>query len=71
MCCRESVCVGWLEDCEPDFNEKRVVAELEFKGRIRCGTLLGKGLRLIRDKQVKRFYKNFKKLLTVLKQKAE
>lgn len=55
----------------PDFNEKRVVAELEFKGRIRCGTLLGKGLRLIRDKQVKRFYKNFKKLLTVLKQKAE
>lgn len=55
----------------PDFYEKRVVAELEFKGRIRCGTLLRKGLRLLRDKEVKRFYKNFKKLLNVLKQKAE
>lgn len=55
----------------PDFYEKRVVAELEFKGRIRFGTLLIKGLRLIRDKHVKRFIKNFKKLLKVLKQKAE
>jgi len=55
----------------PDFYEKRVVAELKFKGRIRCGTLLIKGIRLIRDKHVKRFRKNFKKLLTVLKQKAE
>ncbi len=55
----------------PDFYEKRVVAELFFKGRIRMGTLLFKGLRLIRDKQVKRFIKNFKKLLKILKQKAE
>lgn len=55
----------------PDFYEKRVVAELEFKGRIRCGTLLRKGIRLIRDKEVKRFYKNFKKLLVILKQKTE
>lgn len=55
----------------PDFYEKRVVVELEFKGRIRCGTLLGKGIRLIRDKEVKRLIKNFKKLLTILKQKAE
>lgn len=55
----------------PDFYEKRVVAELEFKGRIRFGTLLIKGLRLIRDKHVKRLVKNFKKLLNVLKQKAE
>lgn len=55
----------------PDFYEKRVVAELSFKGRIRFGTLLIKGLRLIRDKHVKRFIKNFKKLLKVLKQKAE
>lgn len=55
----------------PDFYEKRVVAELEFKGRIRGGTLLVKGIRLMRDKRVKRFRKNFKKLLTVLKQKAE
>lgn len=55
----------------PDFYEKRLEAELEFKGRIRCGTLLRKVLRLIRDKQVKRFIKNFKKLLKILKQKAE
>ncbi len=55
----------------PDFYEKRVVAELEFKGRIRLGSLLVKGLRLIRDKHVKRFINNFKKLLKVLKQKAE
>jgi len=55
----------------PDFYEKRVVAELRFKGRIRGGTLLVKGIRLLRDKNVKRFRKNFKKLLTVLKQKAE
>ncbi len=55
----------------PDFYEKRVVAELEFKGRIRFFTLLRKGLHLIRDKQVKRFRKNFKKLMKVLRQKAE
>ena len=55
----------------PDFYEKRVVAELEFKGRIRFGTLLIKGLRLLRDKHVKRFINNFKKLLKVLQQKAE
>ncbi len=55
----------------PDFYEKRVVADLGLKGRIRGGTLLLKGLRLIRDKQVKRLYRNFKRLLTVLKQKAE
>ncbi len=55
----------------PDFYEKRVVAELEFKGRIRFGTLLVKGLCLLRDKHVKRFIGNFKKLLKVLKQKAE
>ena len=55
----------------PDFYEKRIVAELEFKGRIRCGTVLVKGLRLMRDKQVKRLISNFKKLLAILKQKAE
>jgi len=55
----------------PDFYEKRIVAELRFRGRIRCGTLLVKGIRLLRDKNVKRFRKNFKKLLTVLKQKAK
>lgn len=55
----------------PDFYEKRLIAELTFKGRIRFGTLLFKGLKLIRDKQVKRLYKNFKKLLKILKQKAE
>lgn len=55
----------------PDFYEKRMVAELEFKGRIRLGTILVKVLRLIRDKDVKRFRKNFKKLMNILKQKAE
>lgn len=55
----------------PDFYEKRVVAELEMKGRIRFGTLLFMGLRLIRDKHVKRFIKNLKKLLKILKQKSE
>ncbi len=55
----------------PDFYEKRLVADVFLKGRIRFGTLLVYGLRLIRDKHCKRFYKNFKKLLKVLKQKAE
>ena len=55
----------------PDFYEKRVVADLEFKGRIRFGTLLRLFLSLMRDKQVKRFRKNWKKLLKVLKQKVE
>jgi len=55
----------------PDFYEKRVVAELKLKGRIRCGTVLVICLKLIRDKQVKRFYSNWKKLLKLLKQKAE
>ncbi len=56
---------------EPDFYEKHLIAELTFKGRIRLGTLLGMVLMLIRDKQVKRFWKNWKKLLKILKQKAE
>lgn len=55
----------------PDFDEKRIVAELDFKGRIRCGTLLVMVWRLMRDQQVKRLRNNFKKLMTVLKQKAE
>lgn len=55
----------------PDFNEKRLVAELSLKGRIRCGTVLVICLKLIRDKQVKRLYQNWKKLLKLLKQKAE
>ncbi len=55
----------------PDFYEKRVVADLTFKGRIRFGTLLVLLLSLMRDKQVKRFRKNWKKLFKVLKQKVE
>lgn len=55
----------------PDFYEKRVVADLTFKGRIRFGTLLMMLLSLMRDKQVKRFRKNWKKLFKVLKQKVE
>lgn len=47
----------------PNFYEKCLVAEFTFKGRIRFGTLLVMGLRLIRDKQVKRFYRNLKKLI--------
>jgi len=56
---------------EPDFYEKHLIAELTFKGRIRFGTLLGMAIKLIRDKQVKRFWKNWKKLLKILKQKVE
>lgn len=55
----------------PDFYEKRLVADIALKGRIRCGTVLLICLRLIRDKQVKRLYHNWKKLLKILKQKAE
>lgn len=55
----------------PDFYEKHLIAELAFKGRVRFGTLLGMVLKLIRDKQVKQFWKDWKKLLKVLKQKAE
>lgn len=55
----------------PDFYEKRVVADLTFKGRIRFGTLLVMLLSLMRDKRVKRFRMNWKKLLKVLKQKVE
>lgn len=55
----------------PDFYEKRLVMELTLKGRIRFGTLLRLGLGFIRDKQVKRFYRDLKKLIKVLKQKAE
>lgn len=55
----------------PDFYEKRLVAELTLKGRIRCGTVLVICLKLIRDKQVKRLYHNWKKLLKLLKQKAK
>ena len=55
----------------PDFNRKCLVAELSLKGRIRFGTLLFKGLSLIRDKQIKRFYKDWKKLWKILKTKAE
>lgn len=55
----------------PIFYEKCLVAELTFKGRIRFGTLLVMGLRLIRDKQVKRFYRNLKKLIKKWEQKAE
>lgn len=55
----------------PDFAEKRLVADVAFRGRVRFGTLLVVVLRLIRDKQVKAFYKDWKKVVKVLKQKAE
>lgn len=55
----------------PDFHEKHLVADLSFKGRIRLGTLLFKVLKLIRDKRVKRFMRNWKKLWKILKQKVE
>ncbi len=55
----------------PEFMEKRLVAEISFKGRIRFGTLARLGLSLIRDKNIKGFRKNWKKLLKELKKKAE
>lgn len=55
----------------PDFAEKRLVADVTFRGRVRFGTLLIMVLRLIRDKQIKTFYKDWKKVVKVLKQKAE
>lgn len=55
----------------PDFSEKRLVANVSFRGRIRLGTLLLAGLRLLFDKSVKTVFKNWKKLLKVLKEKAE
>lgn len=55
----------------PEFMEKRLVGEITFKGRIRFGTLVRLGLSLLRDKNVKGFRKNWKKLLKELKKKAE
>lgn len=54
----------------PDFEEKRLEADVFFKGRIRLGTVLVIALKAIFDKQVKRMYRNFKKLMKKLKQKA-
>lgn len=55
----------------PDFNEKKLAAELAFCGRIRLGTLLVILLRLVRDKQARDFYKDWKQLMSLLKEKAE
>lgn len=55
----------------PDFNEKRLAVELTFRGRIRVGTLLLLVLRLVRDKQVRGLYKDWKQLMSLLKEKAE
>ncbi|MCH5273488.1 MAG: hypothetical protein J1E35_07425 [Lachnospiraceae bacterium] len=55
----------------PDFYEKRVAVDLTFRGRIRLGTLLVILLRLIRDKQARGFYKDWKQLVSLLKEKAE
>lgn len=55
----------------PDFNEKRLAAKLAFRGRIRLGTLLVILLRLVRDKQARDFYKDWKQLMSLLKEKAE
>lgn len=55
----------------PDFNEKRLAAELTFRGRVRAGTVLLLLLRLVRDKQVRGLYKDWKQLMSLLKEKAE
>lgn len=55
----------------PDFNEKRLAAQLSFRGRIRAGTVLLMLLRLVRDKQVRGLYKDWKQLMGLLKEKAE
>lgn len=55
----------------PDFYEKRVVADVSFRGRIRAGTVLWMLWHLIRDEQIKAFYKDWKQFAERLKEKAE
>ncbi len=55
----------------PDFNEKRLTAELVFRGRIRFGTLLVILLRLMFNQQIRGFYKDWKQLAGLLKERAE
>lgn len=56
---------------EPDFNEKVVEGEVNFRGKIRIITLLVMFLRFWWNKQTKRFRKELKRLKKVLKEKAE
>lgn len=55
----------------PNFYEKRLLAELTLKGRIRMVTVLIIVLKVIRDKHVKRLKRNWDKLVKILKQKVE
>ncbi len=55
----------------PDFYEKRVVADVSFRGRIRTGTVLRMVWHLIRDEQIKAFYKDWKQFTEGLREKAE
>ena len=52
---------------QPDFYEKRLVADIMLKGRVRFGTLLFRGLSLIRDRNVTLFRKDWKKLWKALR----
>lgn len=55
----------------PDFYEKRLAGKLTFRGRIRLGTVLVRGIRLMRDKQMKQLYRDWKQVSETLKEKAE
>lgn len=55
----------------PDFYEKRLAGKLTFRGRIRLGTVLVRGIRLMRDKQIKQLYRDWKQVSETLKEKAE
>lgn len=56
---------------QPDFTEKRIEADITFRGKIRLATLLWMLARFWWGKETKRFRKEYKKLKKVLKEKAE
>lgn len=55
----------------PDFEEKKLLGELEFKGHIRIFTVLWLLLRFWWKKETKKFRKRLKRLQRQLKRKAE
>lgn len=56
---------------QPDFAEKRIEADISFRGRIRVATLLWIFARFWWSRETKRFRKEYKRLEKVLKSKAE
>lgn len=55
----------------PDFEEKKLLGELEFKGHIRIFTVLWLALKFWWNKETKKFKKRAKRLKKQLKRKAE